>query len=94
MFGGRDACSDSWQVEKIPDIYRNSTHVSIILTHLKPFTQYVYYVRTHTVAGEARGGFAEIKYFRTRPYKPEPVTNLSAVANGRTGLVIRHEFPN
>lgn len=88
MFDGRDACGgDGWQVDDVPDNNRNSTPVSIIATHLKPYTQYAYFIRTYTVASEQRGGITKIKYFRTKPYKPEPVTKLSVAPNGSSEIV-------
>lgn len=88
MFDGRDACGgDGWQVDDVPDNNRNMTPVSIIATHLKPYTQYAFFIRTYTVASEKRGGISPIQYFRTLPYKPEPVTKLTVAANGSSEIV-------
>lgn len=88
MFEGRDACGgDSWTLEDIEDNNRNSTTVTHILTQLKPYTQYAYFVRTHTVASEQHGGLSAIQYFTTLPYKPEPIHKLTAVANGSSEIV-------
>lgn len=88
MFEGRDACGgDAWTLEDIQDPNRNSTSVIHILTHLKPYTQYAYYVRTYTVASEQRGGLSPIQYFTTLPYKPDPITKLSVLANGSSEIV-------
>lgn len=88
MFEGRDACGgDGWQVDDVPDHNRNATPVTIIATHLKPYTQYAYYIRTYTVASEQRGGITPIKYFRTLPYKPDSVTKYSVAANGSSEIV-------
>ena len=88
MFDGRDGDeNDDWLVEDVPDHNRDSTPVSIILIQLKPYTQYAYYIRTYTVAGEQHGGITPIKYFRTKPYKPERVSKLSVAANGSSELV-------
>lgn len=88
MFDGRDACgTDGWQVDDVVDNNRNSTPISIIVTHLKPYTQYAYYIRTYTVASEQRGGITPIKYFRTSPYKPDPVTKLTVASNGSSEIV-------
>lgn len=88
MFEGRDACGgDAWTLEDIEDNNRNSTTVTHILTQLKPYTQYAYFVRTHTVASEQRGGLSEIQYFKTHPSKPEPIQKLTAVANGSSEIV-------
>lgn len=88
MFDGRDACgSDGWQVDDIVDLNRNSTPVPVIVTHLKPYTQYAFYIRTYTVASEPRGGITPIHYFRTSPSKPEPVTRLLVSTNGSSEIV-------
>lgn len=88
MFDGRDACGgDGWQVDDVVDNNRNSTPISVLVTHLKPFTQYAYYIRTYTVASETRGGITPIKYFRTMPWKPDVVTRLSVKTNGSSEIV-------
>lgn len=93
MFDGRDGYgNDDWLVDDVPDNNRNSTPVTIVVTHLKPYTQYAYYIRTFTVAGERHGGITPIKYFRTKSYKPEPVSKLSVAANGSSDLVSQLNF--
>lgn len=88
MFEGRDACGgDAWTLEDILDNNRNSSTVTHILTHLKPYTQYAYYVRTYTVASEQRGGLSPIQYFTTLPYKPDPITKLKVEPNGSSEIV-------
>lgn len=88
MFDGRDACGgDGWQVDDVVDENRNSTPIPILVTHLKPYTQYAFYIRTYTVASEQRGGITPIKYFKTNPYKPDSVSKLSVVANGSSEIV-------
>lgn len=88
MFDGRDACgSDGWSVDEVAGA-RNVSFVPIVLTHLKPYTQYAYYVRTYTVASEQRGGMTKIKYFTTAPDKPEQVTRVSASINGNSSSEI------
>ncbi|XP_037044054.1 insulin-like receptor [Bradysia coprophila] len=72
MFDGIDACGDDgWQVKEILDRNRNrkSTPILFNVTHLKPDTQYAYYIRTWTIDSEEYGGSTLVKYFRTGPYK-------------------------
>lgn len=38
-----------------------------ILTQLKPFTQYAFYVKTYTIATEGAGAQSPLQYFRTLP---------------------------
>lgn len=88
MFEGRDACGgDAWTLEDILDNNRNASTVTHILTHLKPYTQYAYYVRTYTVASEQRGGLSPIQYFTTLPHKPEQVTKFKVEQNGSSEIV-------
>lgn len=63
LYDGRDACGgDGWHVEDMP-VNTNIT----ILTHLKPYTQYAFYVKTYTIATERSGAQSPIQYFRTLP---------------------------
>lgn len=45
----------------------NNTKLNHILTQLKPYTQYAFYVKTYTIATEAFGAQSNIQYFRTLP---------------------------
>lgn len=38
-----------------------------LITGLKPYTQYAYYVKTYTMASEPNGAQSVISYFRTMP---------------------------
>lgn len=38
-----------------------------LITGLKPYTQYAYYVKTYTMASESNGAQSDINYFRTMP---------------------------
>lgn len=92
MFDGRDACgADGWMVDDVIDTNRNSTAVPVFLSHLRPYTQYAFYIRTYTVASEQRGGITPIRYFRTAPSKPEQVTKVIASANGTSEIVSNSE---
>jgi insulin receptor len=63
LYDGRDACGgDGWHVQDM------AVNVTItILTHLKPYTQYAFYVKTYTIATERSGAQSPIQYFRTLP---------------------------
>jgi len=63
LYDGRDACGgDGWHVE---DMAANMN--TTILTWLKPYTQYAYYVKTYSIATERSGAQSSIQYFRTLP---------------------------
>ncbi|XP_055327050.1 insulin-like receptor [Sitodiplosis mosellana] len=94
MFDGRDGNgNDDWQVDDVYDNIRNSTPIAIIVTNLKPYTQYAYYIRTYTVAGEQQGGITPIKYFRTAPYKPSPIKKLSVASDGSSKIMVKWSPP-
>lgn len=38
-----------------------------LLTHLNPYTQYAFYVKTYTIAKENNGAQSNITYFTTSP---------------------------
>lgn len=63
LYDGRDACGgDGWHVE---DLASNLN--TALLSWLKPYTQYAYYVKTYTIATERNGAQSRIQYFRTLP---------------------------
>lgn len=88
LYDGRDACGgDGWRVEDVQNISHNSSVIEVFLTHLKPYTQYAYYIKTYTIASEQRGGQTNIQYFRTNPDKPDIVRKLVSVANSSSEIV-------
>lgn len=88
MYDGRDACGgDGWKADDVTEFPRNYSKIHILVSHLKPYTQYAYYIKTYTVASEIIGGQTKIQYFRTNPAKPEPVRQIAVVSNGSYELV-------
>jgi len=88
LFDGRDACGgDGWRVDDTTTFDRRKPMVQIILTNLKPFTQYAYYVKTYTIASEPYGGQTDILYFRTLPAQPGIVQKLQLIPNGPSSIV-------
>ncbi|XP_012056411.1 PREDICTED: insulin-like receptor [Atta cephalotes] len=100
MYDGRDACGgDGWRVE---DVSAESTtpqphngtesqepvYHTHILTLLKPYTQYAYYVKTYTIATERSGAQSKVKYFTTLPDAPSSPRALSTWSNSSNELVI------
>ncbi|NP_001291521.1 insulin-like peptide receptor [Solenopsis invicta] len=102
MYDGRDACGgDGWRVEDVSadsttlfaNQTQNSTHTDLqehlhILTQLKPYTQYAYYVKTYTIATERSGAQSKITYFTTKPDAPGSPRALSTWSNSSNELVI------
>lgn len=88
LFDGRDACNtEGWRVD---DISEEDTIK--VLTQLKPFTRYAYYVKTYTLASEGMGGQSDIKYFTTAPGKPYVVRDVTAVFDN-DNLTIKWDPP-
>lgn len=76
LFDGRDACNtEGWKLDDISDSDPGDT-VNKLLTQLKPFTQYAYYVKTYTLASEGVGGQSQIQYFTTAPSTPMAVRDV------------------
>lgn len=46
---------------------RDAPTVTHILSHLNPYTQYAFYVKTYTIANEQHGAQSGIQYLRTLP---------------------------
>lgn len=99
MYDGRDACGgDGWRVEDIsadsvlPQSQNGSDRhpepFSHILTLLKPYTQYAYYVKTYTIATERSGAQSKLEYFTTLPDAPSPPRALSIWSNSSSEMVI------
>ena len=79
-------------MDDINDFPANGS-VNHIITHLTPYTQYAFYVKTYTVAAETTGGQSEILYFRTEPGQPENVQKLKSYTNGSSEIVVQWEPP-
>lgn len=99
IYDGRDACGgNSWKITDISPmmmITNNGTEIrkpdsphTYIMTDLRPYTQYAYYVKTYTIASERFGAQSKIKYFTTYPDKPSEPRALSIYSNSSSELVI------
>ncbi|KOC66875.1 Insulin-like receptor [Habropoda laboriosa] len=94
MYDGRDACGgDGWKVDDVPAA-TNMTSMkeknvqSHYLSQLKPYTQYAYYVKTHTIATERFGAQSNLTYFRTMPDAPSLPRSLSTWSNSSSELIL------
>ncbi|KAJ6635921.1 Insulin-like receptor, partial [Pseudolycoriella hygida] len=94
LFDGRDACGgDGWRSEYVTSFDRDASVIQIILTNLKPFTQYAYYVKTDVIITEPYGGQTDIQYFRTLPAQPGIVQKMAVLPNGSASLIVTWEPP-
>lgn len=88
LYDGRDACGgDGWRVEDATNFDRTAKMLQIVITNLKPYTQYAFYVKTYTIASEPSGGQSDILYFRTAPWQPGMVQKIKVVPNSSSSLV-------
>ncbi|XP_046628690.1 insulin-like receptor isoform X2 [Neodiprion virginianus] len=106
MYDGRDACGgDGWRVDDVSaaessdrTIHQNgsdseTTEYYSLLTQLKPYTQYAFYVKTYTIATERSGAQSDLHYFTTDPDAPSVPRSLYAYSNASNELVITWEPP-
>ena len=56
-----------WRVDDVSPEKDGDDSQNYILTKLKPFTQYAFYVKTYTIATEKSGAQSPIQYFWTFP---------------------------
>lgn len=89
LYDGRDACGgDGWHVDDITDL-NGKGPVTHIMTHLEPYTQYAFYVKTYTISTVRTGAQSDIMYFRTLPGKPENVQKIRTSSNKSSEIVSR-----
>uniref|UniRef100_T1JFU0 Tyrosine-protein kinase receptor n=1 Tax=Strigamia maritima TaxID=126957 RepID=T1JFU0_STRMM len=83
VFDGRDACSiDTWKEYDVPASDNiNTKREGHIISNLKPFTQYVVYIRTYTTVGADNfGAESDLIYFKTLADRPSIPVDLKAVS--------------
>lgn len=105
MYDGRDACGgDGWRVDDVSTVDNpekpgpssgddTKGQLTHILTQLKPYTQYAFYVKTYTIATERSGAQSDLHYFTTSPDAPSTPRALEARSNSSNELVIKWEPP-
>ncbi|CAB3378566.1 Hypothetical predicted protein [Cloeon dipterum] len=98
LFDGRDACgNDGWHVEDVQIDHDEGIEqsgvlpdVNHLIAHLKPYTQYAYYVKTYMLSSRgsnAQGGQSILHYFRTQPSVPSSPRHLKAFSNSTSEIV-------
>ncbi|XP_044591590.1 insulin-like receptor isoform X2 [Cotesia glomerata] len=92
MYDSRDACGgDGWRVDDVaPESSNESSNLIItaLLTQLKPYTQYAFYVKTYTIATERSGAQSKVQYFTTLPGEPSQPRSFSVWSNSSSELVM------
>jgi len=96
-----DACGvDNWKVAYVVLSTMQSTtpaSMSHNITHLKPFTQYAYYVKSYATASATEEGRSSIQYFRTYPDRPSIPRSIRAYSNSSSEIILHWQpplFPN
>lgn len=96
-----DACRvDKWRVAYVVLSTTESTapaRMSHNITHLKPFTQYAYYVKSYVTASATEEGRSSIQYFRTYPDRPSIPRSIRAYSNSSSEISLHWQpplFPN
>ncbi|MEQ2181429.1 hypothetical protein GOODEAATRI_011481, partial [Goodea atripinnis] len=96
-FEGQDGCGfNSWNmvdVELRPD---KETDPGVLLSGLKPWTQYAVFVKAITLMVEDKhmpGAKSKVVYIRTSPSAPSMPQDVRAYSNSSTQLVVRWSPP-
>ncbi|XP_039275988.1 insulin receptor [Nilaparvata lugens] len=106
LYDGRDACGgDGWRVIDVSPLEKDNEtttlnedknktkHMSQLITQLKPYTQYAFYVKTYTIASENSGAQSPIIYFRTEPDIPSMPQNLVAKIESSSEIKVAWQPP-
>lgn len=69
-------------------------NIRYIITNLKPYTQYAYFVKTLTMTDYHihMDAYSKIQYFRTLPSKPGPVRRIYYTAIAMDKIVCRIKY--
>ena len=96
-----DACEvDKWRVAYVVLSTTQSVtpvRMSHNISHLKPFTQYAYYVKSYVTASATEEGRSSIQYFRTYPDRPSIPRSIRAYSNSSSEIILHWQpplFPN
>jgi insulin receptor len=96
-----DSCGiDNWRVAYVVLTTiesKTAVRMSLNISHLKPFTQYAYYVKTYVTASATEEGRSCIQYFRTHPDRPSIPRYIAAFSNSSSEIILHWQppqFPN
>ncbi|KAH8312007.1 hypothetical protein KR044_008993 [Drosophila immigrans] len=90
MYDGRHGCGhDNW----LMDVSRGKSR-RFLISNLKPYTQYAYFVKTITRLDYHMNidAYSTIQYFRTLPSKPSPVRRLYGITDYVSQIMV-HWWP-
>ncbi|XP_030622664.1 insulin-like growth factor 1a receptor [Chanos chanos] len=96
-FDGQDGCgSNSWNMVDIDPPRDRNVDPGVLLSPLKPWTQYAIFVKAITLFLEGKhnlGAKSEIVYIRTKASEPSMPLNARAYANSSSSLVVKWSPP-
>ncbi|XP_056317041.1 insulin-like growth factor 1b receptor [Danio aesculapii] len=102
-FDGQDSCgSDSWNMVDVDLPDEKILNPEVVLSALKPWTQYAIFVKAVTLIVEDRdrdkdrlhlGPQSEVVYIRTKPSAPSMPVDIRAYSNSSSKLVVRWSLP-
>ncbi|XDV28919.1 hypothetical protein PO909_032112 [Leuciscus waleckii] len=96
-FDGQDGCgSNSWNMVDVDLPPEKSTDPGVLLTPLKPWTQYAIFVKAVTLVVEDKhimGAKSEVVYIRTNASAPSMPLDARAYANSSSSLMVKWSPP-
>ncbi|KAM6961068.1 insulin-like growth factor 1a receptor [Aplochiton taeniatus] len=96
-FDGQDGCgSNSWNMVDVDLPPEKSADPKVVLSPLKPWTQYAIFVKAITLQVEDKhimGAKSEMVYIRTSPSQPSMPRDTRANANSSSKLVVKWSPP-
>ncbi|XP_030622735.1 insulin-like growth factor 1b receptor [Chanos chanos] len=98
-FDGQDSCgSNSWNMVDVDLPQDKSTDPSVLLSTLKPWTQYAIFVKAVTLVVEDKdkhvlGAKSDVVYIRTKASVPSMVLEVRAYSNSSSSLLVKWSPP-
>ncbi|XP_058607115.1 insulin-like growth factor 1a receptor isoform X2 [Onychostoma macrolepis] len=96
-FDGQDGCgSNSWNMVDVDLHQDKSTDPGVLLSSLKPWTQYAVFVKAVTLVVEDKhvlGAKSEVVYIRTNASAPSMPLDARAYANSSSSLMVKWSPP-
>ncbi|XP_035252278.1 insulin-like growth factor 1a receptor isoform X2 [Anguilla anguilla] len=96
-FDGQDGCgSNSWNMVDVDLPQDKSMDPGVLLSPLKPWTQYAVFVKAITLVVEDKhilGAKSEVVYIRTKPSEPTMPQDVRAYSNSSSKLLVKWSRP-
>ncbi|XP_048828514.1 insulin-like growth factor 1a receptor isoform X2 [Brienomyrus brachyistius] len=96
-FDGQDGCgSNSWNMVDVELPYDKDLDPGVMLSSLKPWTQYAVLVKAVTLVVDDRhvlGAKSEVVYIRTKPSEPSMPLDVRSYSNSSSKLLVKWSPP-